>query len=147
ETCAATQVSGQLLAASGRAGKRTIRQVIAKGLWSNNLEGPSADELCRCREPHNYNAKTVAEQFGIDRRGCIPLQDTDEIRHRTEHGLPTAGNKIFVLEVNGKGLTTVVIEPLDGHLPTRKTTRHTPQHVHNFALKYDTSPLRGHQGR
>ena len=73
----------------------------------------------------------------------IPFQDTDEVRDRTQYRLATAGNEIFVLEVDGEVLATRVIEPLDRHLTTRKAARHSTQHIDNFPLKQYLPPLRG----
>src|SRR5207253_1605378 len=73
--------------------------------------------------------------------------DTDEVRYRAQHRLATAGNEIFILEVNSEVLTTVIIEALDRHLTTRKAARHPTQHIDNFPLKQYLPCLRGDERR
>ena len=124
ETDVATQVASPAERELGGKGKRTIWQVITEGLWSYYLESLGARQLRRGREADDYNAKAVAQQFGIDRCARIPFQDANEVRYSTQRRLATAGNEIFILKVNDKVLTTRAIESLDRHFTTRKAACH-----------------------
>src|SRR4029453_5445794 len=126
ETDVATQVSSPAWRELGCKGKRTIRHIIAEGLRAHRLESLGTGQLRRGRKSHDNDAKAVAEQFSIDRCARIPFQDTDEVRYSTQHRLTTAGDEIFILEVNGEVLATIVIEALDRYLTTRKAARHPP---------------------
>src|SRR5215510_7814735 len=147
ETDVATQASSPARRELGGKGKRTIRHIIAEGLRSYDLESLDTSQLCRGRKSHDNDAKAVAEQFSIDRCARIPFQDTDEVRYSTQHRLTTAGDEIFILEVNGEVRATIVIKALDRHLTTCKAARHPTQYIDNFSLKQHTPALRGDEGR
>src|SRR5262245_44293243 len=102
ETDIATQVSSPAWRELGGKGKRTIRHIIAEGLWSHDLESLDTGQLCRGRKANDNDAKAIAEQFSIDRCARIPFQDTNEVRYSTQHRLTTAGNEIFILEVDSE---------------------------------------------
>ena len=72
----------------------------------------------------------------------IPFQDTDEVRDRTQYRLATAGNEIFVLEVNGEVLATRVIETSIVTSPRAKPPV-TRRSTSTIFPSNNTLPLRG----